>query len=68
MDPATLQQAIAELPPEVRDAIRSGKSPAQCAGPNCPPVDPQFAATIGAMLQVRPLYRRAITQFSFQWL
>ncbi|MGZ3617836.1 MAG: MMPL family transporter [Ktedonobacteraceae bacterium] len=48
MDPATLQKAIAELPPEVRDAIRSGKSPAQCAGPNCPPVDPQLAATIGA--------------------
>ena len=48
MDPATLQKAIAELPPDVRDAIHSGKSPAQCAGPNCPPVDPQLAATIGA--------------------
>jgi putative drug exporter of the RND superfamily len=48
IDPKTLQQAIAALPPEVRDAIRSGKSPAPCAGPQCPPPDPQLAATIGA--------------------
>ena len=48
IDPAALQQAIAALPPEVRDAIRTGKSPTQCTGPNCPPIDPQQAATIGA--------------------
>jgi len=48
MDPATLQQSIAALPPEVRDAIRSGKPPTQCTGPNCPPPDPQLAAAIGA--------------------
>lgn len=48
IDPVALQQAIAALPPEVRDAIRSGTSPAQCTGPNCPPIDPQLAATIRA--------------------
>lgn len=48
IDPATLQQDIAALPPEVRDAIRSGKSPTQCSGPNCPPIDPRLAATIRA--------------------
>jgi putative drug exporter of the RND superfamily len=36
------------LPPEVRDAIRSGKPPTQCSGPNYPPIDPKLAATIGA--------------------
>jgi len=48
VDPAALQQTIAALPPEVRDAIRSGKSPTQCTGPNCPPIDPHLAATIRA--------------------
>ncbi len=47
-DPATLQSAIASLPESVRNAIRSGKAPAQCEGPRCPPANPQLAAIIGA--------------------
>jgi putative drug exporter of the RND superfamily len=48
MDPATLQQSIGALPPQVRAAIRSGKSPTECTGPNCPPLDPKLAAAIGS--------------------
>jgi putative drug exporter of the RND superfamily len=51
VDPATLQAAIAALPPGVRNAIRSGKQvplAPTCQGPQCPPPDPQLMATIGA--------------------
>ena len=48
VDPATLQSAIASLPESVRTAIRSGKAPAQCEGPQCPPPNPQLDAIIGA--------------------
>ncbi len=48
VDPATLQNAIASLPESVRTAIRSGKAPAQCEGPRCPPANPQLGAIIGA--------------------
>ena len=48
--PATLQAGIAALPQSLRDAIRSGRglTPTTCAGPQCPPTDPQFAALVGA--------------------
>ncbi len=48
VDPTTLQNAIASLPESVRNAIRSGKAPAQCEGPQCPPPNPQLDAIIGA--------------------
>ncbi len=48
IDPATLQTALASLPESVLSAIRSGKAPAQCQGPQCPPPDPRLGAIIGA--------------------
>ena len=48
VDPATLQTALASLPESVLSAVRSGKAPAQCQGPQCPPPDPRLGAIIGA--------------------
>ena len=46
--PAALQRGIAQLPPAIREAIRSGQGAPSCHGPQCPPVDPQLEAIIGA--------------------
>ncbi len=51
IDPAALQAAIAQLPPQLRAAIRSGQGISTgpiCQGPQCPPPDPQMLATIAA--------------------
>lgn len=48
VDPAALQTAVATLPAQVKDAIRSGKQPPTCQGPACPPPNPQQARIIGA--------------------
>jgi uncharacterized membrane protein YdfJ with MMPL/SSD domain len=52
VDPATLQAGIAQLPPATVAAIRSGQQPSggnACQGPQCPPVNPQQQAIIGAL-------------------
>ena len=47
--PAVLQAGVAQLPPALKAAIRSGQgAPGACQGPHCPPVDPQTEALIGA--------------------
>ncbi|HVB21588.1 MAG TPA: MMPL family transporter [Ktedonobacteraceae bacterium] len=48
VDPNTLQTALATLPAQVKDAIRSGKQLPTCSGPACPPSNPQQALVIGA--------------------
>ncbi len=48
VDPNTLQTALATLPAQVKDAIRSGKQPPTCQGPACPTTNPQQARIIGA--------------------
>ncbi|MEO8971901.1 MAG: MMPL family transporter [Ktedonobacteraceae bacterium] len=48
LNPNTLQSALATLPAQVKDAIRSGKQPPTCLGPACPPTNPQEALVIGA--------------------
>jgi len=48
LDPTTLHDAIAALPANVRDAIRTGKSLPPCSGATCPHYGLQFFATLGA--------------------
>ncbi len=51
IDPATLQTSIAQLPPQLRAALRSGQgisSGPTCQGQQCPPPNPQMLATIAA--------------------
>jgi uncharacterized membrane protein YdfJ with MMPL/SSD domain len=50
VDPATLQAGIAQLPPSVVEAIRSGQQPpSTCQDTQCPPSNPQQQMIIGAL-------------------
>ncbi len=47
--PAVLQAGVAQLPPALKAAIRSGQGvPVACQGQKCPPTDPKLEALIGA--------------------